>query len=341
MSTGRSKSARWIVLGLAATAAGFLGASLNPGAGPRTVNGSLTLGPFYLPPLLVAVVCVSLATLAACRVRHSVAIGAAFAAVLLIGSATMGSAAISYRISHPAHPLGFIEDWLQLLGEATAALPIAFAATRHRLSGRTHRTTERHLARAPSWTPKESSMGRLPVGGPTAKGIFGTQTEEAAMTRRSSARRATNVFLLISLVLGASVPAIAATTGRAAASSHRLKLTAEFHTLTGLPTGKFTATGTIAGSPFAAGAIVRHVSTLGNTLSVKFTWFATNGSVSGTATEKRTSNPDGSASFAIMKGRITGGGGAYRGATGTFSGTGTNPNLNSPVVEHLSGQVKY
>ena len=161
------------------------------------------------------------------------------------------------------------------------------------------------------------------------------------MTRRSSDRRATSVFLLILLVLGASVPAIGATGGRAAARSHKLKLTAAFHTLKGLPIGSYTATGTIAGSPFGAGAIVRHVNATGPTLSVKFTWFATNGSVSGTVTEKRTSNPDGSASFAITKGRITGGGGAYRGAMGTFSGTGTNPNLNSPVVEHLSGQVKY
>jgi hypothetical protein len=37
MRTTRA-SARWVVLGLAATAAGFLGASLDPGAGPRTVN---------------------------------------------------------------------------------------------------------------------------------------------------------------------------------------------------------------------------------------------------------------------------------------------------------------
>ena len=120
--TKRQRSTHWIALGLAATAAGFLGASLDPGAGPRTVNGSLNLGPFYLPPLLVAIVCVSIATLVARRVRHSVALAGALAAVLLIGSATMGSAAISYRIGHPTHPLGFIEDWLQLIGEATAAL---------------------------------------------------------------------------------------------------------------------------------------------------------------------------------------------------------------------------
>jgi hypothetical protein len=36
------------------------------------------------------------------------------AAMLLIRSATVRSAVVSYRISHPTHPLGFIEDWLQL-----------------------------------------------------------------------------------------------------------------------------------------------------------------------------------------------------------------------------------
>jgi hypothetical protein len=135
MSTNRN-SARLIMLGLAATAAGFLGASLNPGAGPRTVNGSLTLGPFCLPPLLMALICLGVAALAALRVRHWLAAGMVLATVLLIGSATMGSAAISYRVIHPTHPLGFTEDWLQLLGEATAAVPAALTAARHRLRNR-------------------------------------------------------------------------------------------------------------------------------------------------------------------------------------------------------------
>ena len=142
MNTTRN-TARWIVLGLAATAAGFLGASLNPGAGPRTVNGSLTLGPFYLPPLLMALICLGVAASAALHVRYSIAAGVALAAVLLIGSATMGSAAISYRITHPAHPLGFTEDWLQLLGEATTVIPAALAAARCRLRNRKQPRTRR------------------------------------------------------------------------------------------------------------------------------------------------------------------------------------------------------
>jgi hypothetical protein len=142
----RGKSARWVAVGLAATAAGFLGASLDPGAGPRTVNGSLTVGPFYLPPLLVALVCLAVAILAARRVKYSLIVAGAFAAVMLVGSATAGWAAISYRISHPTHPLGFIEDWLEVLGLATAAL-VALAAARHRLGRRTRRGTSRLLPR--------------------------------------------------------------------------------------------------------------------------------------------------------------------------------------------------
>lgn len=79
----------------------------------------------------MALICLGVAALAALHVRHSIVPGVVLAAVLLIGSATMGSAAISYRVSHPTHPLGFIEDWLQLLGEATALLPAVFIAARH------------------------------------------------------------------------------------------------------------------------------------------------------------------------------------------------------------------
>jgi hypothetical protein len=137
----RANRTRWIVVGLSATALGFLGASLDPGAGPRTVKGSLTLGPFYLPPLLVALVCLGIAVLAARRIRHSVTVAGVWAAVLLVGSVTMGWAAVSYRVSHPTHPLGFGEDWLQLVGEAAAALTAAFAIARHRRGDRAaHRT---------------------------------------------------------------------------------------------------------------------------------------------------------------------------------------------------------
>jgi hypothetical protein len=70
-----------------------LGAAVNPGPGPRVVKHSLSLGPLYLPPLLVGLTALAIAGLvAATGVRWAPATGAAFAAVLMVGAATLGSA---------------------------------------------------------------------------------------------------------------------------------------------------------------------------------------------------------------------------------------------------------
>ena len=104
-----------------APAVGFLGAAVNPGPGPRVVKHSLSLGPLYLPPLLVGLTALAIAGLvAASRLRWAPATGAAFAAVLMVGAATLGSAAISYRLTHPGAIIGFAEDTLQLAGEVIA-----------------------------------------------------------------------------------------------------------------------------------------------------------------------------------------------------------------------------
>ena len=157
--------------------------------------------------------------------------------------------------------------------------------------------------------------------------------------RRSPKRLGRSAAALgAALLLG--IAAMFPPSSAAKARSHVLNLTAVFRMLAA-PGASFTATGTIAGTPFGQGAIVRHVSAVGNVLSVKFTWFATNGSVSGTVGETRTNHPDGSVTFVVTKGRITRGGGTYRGATGQFSGTGNEPSSSSPVTEHLRGTVTY
>lgn len=102
------------VIGLLAAGLGFVGASADPGPGPITVHGSLTVGTFYLPPLLTGLT--ALATAALISTTHSrltPAIGSLLAIILLIGSVTAGADAVSYRLTHPEHPLGFTEDWLQ------------------------------------------------------------------------------------------------------------------------------------------------------------------------------------------------------------------------------------
>src|SRR2546429_9156793 len=120
--------ARLTMVGLVATGIGFLGAGVDPGPGPRVVKGFLTMGPLYLPPVLVGLVALAMAGLVATRIRWMPAVGAAFAAILLIGAATLGSAAVSFRLTHPGAVIGFTEDSIQLAGEAIA-LVAGIAAT--------------------------------------------------------------------------------------------------------------------------------------------------------------------------------------------------------------------
>src|SRR5215472_14888263 len=92
---------RLTIVGLVATGIGFLGAGVNPGPGPRAVQGAFTVGPFYLPPLLVGLVTLTIAGLVATRISWMPAVGAAFATILLLGAATFGSASVLFRLTHP------------------------------------------------------------------------------------------------------------------------------------------------------------------------------------------------------------------------------------------------
>jgi len=119
-------------VGLLATGAGFVGAAVNPGRGPRTVQGSLTVGPLYLPPLLVGLIAVLIAGLVLISLRWWMSsVGAMLAVILLVGSTTLGADAVSYRLTHPAQTLGFTEDWLQILGETMATVAGLAATVQH------------------------------------------------------------------------------------------------------------------------------------------------------------------------------------------------------------------
>jgi hypothetical protein len=124
------------MIGLIGTGIGFIGAAVDPGPGPRTVRGSLTVAHLYLPPLLVGLVALAIAGLIATRNRWTPAVGAVFALILLVGAVTFGSAAVSYRVTHPGAGIGFAEDWLQLVGEAIAigaGIAVTVQLGRHRL----------------------------------------------------------------------------------------------------------------------------------------------------------------------------------------------------------------
>src|SRR2546429_527616 len=114
--------AKLTMVGLVGTGIGFLGAGVDPGPGPRVVKGFLNVGHLYLPPLLVGLVALAMAGLVATRIRWMPTVGGAFASILLIGAATLGSAAVSFRLTHPGAVIGFAEDCIQLTGEAIAAV---------------------------------------------------------------------------------------------------------------------------------------------------------------------------------------------------------------------------
>lgn len=141
-----SGRAKLTMVGLIGTGIGFVGAGVDPGPGPRVVKGSLTVGHLYLPPLLVGLVALALAGLVATRIRWRPAAGGAFAAMLLLGTATLGLTAVSFRLTHPGAVIGFAEDSIQLAGEALAAgagLAATVQLSRHRL------VADRHQRRAP------------------------------------------------------------------------------------------------------------------------------------------------------------------------------------------------
>jgi hypothetical protein len=117
-----------VAAGLTAAGLGFVAASLDPGPGPLTVHGALTIDPVYLPPFLTGLVALVMAGVQARRSRWAPAAGAALAAVLLAGALTLGRAAIWWRLGHPGAVIGFAEDTTQLAGELTA-LAAGIAAT--------------------------------------------------------------------------------------------------------------------------------------------------------------------------------------------------------------------
>src|SRR5256885_14162042 len=144
------------------------------------------------------------------------------------------------------------------------------------------------------------------------------------MNRSVMCRRATRASFgtVLGVALALAAPAVSA----AKPKTHKLNVTAVFDRRPGVaPSASFTATGTIAGSPFGHGAIVRQVKAAGNVLSVRLTLFGESGSVSGTAADRRTINPHGSGTFPGTSGRILPGARALRGAPGKVSGGGGEP----------------
>jgi len=68
--------------------------------------------------------------------------------------------------------------------------------------------------------------------------------------------------------------------------------------------------------------------------------FGPRGSISAKFTGTGTLNADGSTSFS-GSGKITGGTGIYKGATGSLSFTGTSPKDSTVATQRITGKIKY
>lgn len=146
----------------------------------------------------------------------------------------------------------------------------------------------------------------------------------------------------IRLVLAAAAVGVATLPAAAASAAHssRVDLTETFRALVA-PSAKFVATGTFDSKTIGGGAVVRNVTAGANGLSVKFTMYTKGGSLSGVSNEVRTQHSDGSVDFKVTKAKITSGTGRFAHARGSLTGSGTEPNGNSPVTLRLHGTISY
>ncbi|HEX8121826.1 MAG TPA: hypothetical protein VF549_11235 [Solirubrobacteraceae bacterium] len=101
--------------------------------------------------------------------------------------------------------------------------------------------------------------------------------------------------------------------------------------------------GTIAPGPLGPGSTV--VRTTGanpdGSVNVRGTAFFAKGTLQIKFSDTVTVQPDGSATFDATDGRITGGTGAYKGASGKFTFKGTAPNPDATQTHKLNGKFSY
>jgi hypothetical protein len=112
------------------------------------------------------------------------------------------------------------------------------------------------------------------------------------------------------------------------------------------PGGTAVLAGTWASSLYGDGAVVDHVTITGHPTPTTFTFrgtevgFVARGTFSDTFTGTATVQPNATEKVTIA-GRITGGSGAYRGATGSFKFKGATAAGSTVVFGHSAGTVSY
>jgi len=151
-------------------------------------------------------------------------------------------------------------------------------------------------------------------------------------------KRATCLFVGIALAIAASVPATAATTPK----KHSVSGTAQVVTISsqGTPPNTTSTGAGIVKSVLGSGAIVGTTTFSGSNFTNKFRVFLVHGTFKGTLTGTFKTNADGSLS-ASGTAKITGGTGAYKGATGKLTFTGSSPANSNVTTFQVKGSATY
>ncbi len=102
----------------------------------------------------------------------------------------------------------------------------------------------------------------------------------------------------------------------------------------------FTSAGIVSGGPGRRGAVTGRTTMSGNVFRTRFTVFYSRGTVRAESTLTATPRPDGGTTFS-GRGSFTGGSGAYRGARGRFTVTGTLPRNSTVANLRLRGSIAY
>jgi hypothetical protein len=150
------------------------------------------------------------------------------------------------------------------------------------------------------------------------------------MTRRLLTTLASALLAAAVVVGGSAIAANKATT-----KTQKIQGTADAHAvgdgtrIAGATTDKY----------LGDGAVIFRDAQVGPARKIPFTLFAKNGSFKGKATADTAINPDGTLSITNCTLKFTGGGGAYKGATGKGTCDGS-ADANANFTVHYTGSVK-
>ncbi|MDQ6914900.1 MAG: hypothetical protein M3155_03720 [Actinomycetota bacterium] len=145
---------------------------------------------------------------------------------------------------------------------------------------------------------------------------------------------------LVKALALAAVATLAVTGTAVAAKSHAVNSTGKVSAVASQGS-KTIAVGWFNGAPFGADTVALFKTAVqAGKLKSTFVAYNSHGSIRGTATQTSTPQPDGSAKLAGT-GKVLGGTGAYQGATGNLTVSGTQPKGSTVISYRLAGSLRY